>query len=143
MTTLNPPTSPKMGKARLNTSIIAMLNPSRHIFRDWTPLPFSVHEDVGLEVGKEVIKKIAEALGHPMSAAPSSKDSREMMMDKLWRTHGLDEVEKGECGPQLGKCLHDIITDQNDAPGPSPPLLYPGGQQTDTTHNSRTHWFGQ
>jgi hypothetical protein len=27
-----------------------------------------------------------------------------MMMDKLWRTHGLDEVEKGECGPQLIKC---------------------------------------
>jgi hypothetical protein len=47
-----------------------------------------------------------------MPAAPSSKDSREMMMDKLWRTHGLDEVEKGECGPQLEKCLHDdVITD--------------------------------
>jgi hypothetical protein len=29
-----------------------------------------------------------------------------------WRTHGLDEVEKGECcGPQLKKCLHDVITD--------------------------------
>jgi hypothetical protein len=88
-----------------------MLNPSRHIFRDWTPLPFSVHEDVGLEVGKEIIRKIGEALGHPMPAAPSSKDSREMMMDKFWRTHGLDEVEKGECGPQLKKCLHDVITD--------------------------------
>jgi hypothetical protein len=46
-----------------------------------------------------------------MPAAPSSKDSREMMTDKLWRTHGLDEVEKGECGPQLKKCLHDVITD--------------------------------
>jgi hypothetical protein len=34
-----------------------------------------------------------------------------MMMDKLWRTHGLEEVEKGECGPQLKKCLHDVITD--------------------------------
>jgi hypothetical protein len=67
-----------------------------------------VHEDVGLEVGKEIISKIAEAIGHPMPAAPSSKNSREMMMDKLWRTHGLDEVEKGECGPQLKKCL---ITD--------------------------------
>ena len=100
-----------MGKARPNTSIIAMLNPSRHIFRDWTPLPFSVHEDVGLEVGKEIIRKIAGALGHPMPAAPSSKDSREMMMDKLWRTHGLEEVEKGECGPQLKKCLYDVITD--------------------------------
>jgi hypothetical protein len=42
-----------------------------------------------------------------MPAAPSSKDSREMMTDK----HGLDEVEKGECGPQLKKCLHDVITD--------------------------------
>jgi hypothetical protein len=86
-----------------------MLNPSRHTFRDWTPLPFTVHEDVGLEVGNEIIMKIAEALGHPMPAAPSAKDSREMMMDKLWRTHGLDEVKKGECGPQLKKCLHDVI----------------------------------
>jgi hypothetical protein len=88
-----------------------MLNPSRHIFRDWTPLPFSVHEYVGLEVGKEIIRKIAEAIDHPMPAAPSSKDSREMMINKLWRTHGLDEVEKGECGPQMKKCLHDVITD--------------------------------
>jgi hypothetical protein len=76
-----------------------MLNLSRHIFREWTPLPFSVHEDVGLEVGKEIIRKIAGALGLPMPAAPSSKDSREMMMNKLWRTHGLDEVEKGEWPP--------------------------------------------
>jgi hypothetical protein len=67
----------------------------QHIFRDWTPLPFTVHEDVGLEVGKEIIRKIAEALGHPMPAALSAKDSREMMMDKLWRIHGLDEVKKG------------------------------------------------
>jgi hypothetical protein len=88
-----------------------MLNPSSHIFRKWTPLPFSVHEDIGLEVGKEIIRKIAGALGHPMPVAPSSKDSREMMMDKLWRTHGLDEVEKRECGPQLKKCLHDVIKD--------------------------------
>jgi hypothetical protein len=88
--------SPIMGKARPNTNIIAMLNPSHHIFRDWTPLPFSVHEDVGLEVGKEIIRT--------MPAAPSSKDSREIMIDKLWRTHGLDEVKKGECGPQLKKC---------------------------------------
>jgi hypothetical protein len=96
-----------------------------------------------------------------MHAAPSSKDSREMMMDKLWRTHGLDEMKKGECGPQLKKCLHDVITDLGHISeadvkeqitirmaktmhqdGPSPPLLYPG-QQTDKTHNSRTHWFCQ
>jgi hypothetical protein len=89
-----------MGKARSNTSIIAMLNPSRYIFRDWTSQQFPEHEDIGLEVGKEIIRRIAEALGHPTpaAAAPSAKDSREMMMDKLWRTHGLDEVEKGECG---------------------------------------------
>jgi hypothetical protein len=55
-----------------------------------------------LEVGKEIIRKIAEAL----TAAPSSKDSHEMMMDKLWRTRGLDEVEKGECGPQLKKSVY-------------------------------------
>jgi hypothetical protein len=62
-----------------------------------------------------------------------------MTIDKLCRTHGLDEVKKGECGPQLKKCLHDVIKDlghlnevdmkeqitlrmtkQNDAPGSSP-----------------------
>jgi hypothetical protein len=59
-----------MGKARPNTSIIAMLNPSRHIFREWTPLPFSVHEDVGLKVGKEIIRKIAGALEVDHSAKP-------------------------------------------------------------------------
>jgi hypothetical protein len=72
MVTPKPP-SHKMGKARSNTSIIAMLNPSRHIFRDWTPLPFTVHEDVGLEVGKEIIRKIAEALGHPIARGPICK----------------------------------------------------------------------
>jgi heterodisulfide reductase subunit A-like polyferredoxin len=70
-----------------------------------------VHEDVGLEVGKEIIRKIAGALGHPTPAAPSAKDSREMMINKLWRTHGLDEVKMGECSPQLKKCLHDVITE--------------------------------
>jgi hypothetical protein len=112
-----------------------MLNPSRHIFRDWTPQLFPVHEDVGLEVGKEIIRKIAEALGHPMPAAPSSKDSREIMMDKLWRTHGLDEVNKGGMRPPTEKVFtkrggcertDNYSNDQNDAPGPSPPLLYPG-----------------
>jgi hypothetical protein len=53
---------------RSNTSIIAMLNPSRHIFRDWTPQPFPVHEDVGLEVGNEntiIRKMVRTTLGHP------------------------------------------------------------------------------
>jgi hypothetical protein len=57
---------------------------------------------------------------------------------------GLNEVKKGECGPQLKKFLHDVITehdvtwlpkrggyeridcypnDHNDAPGPSPTTL--------------------
>jgi hypothetical protein len=68
-----------------------MFNPSRHIFREWTSLPFSVHE------------------GPPSACGPILKRlARKMMMDKLWRTHGLDEVEKGECGPQLEKCLHVI-----------------------------------
>jgi hypothetical protein len=35
-------------KSGSNTSIIAMLSPRRHIFRDWTPQPFSVYEDVEL-----------------------------------------------------------------------------------------------
>jgi hypothetical protein len=31
------------------------------------------------------------------------------------------------------------MTKANDAPGPSPPLLFDPGQQTDKIHNSRTH----
>jgi hypothetical protein len=46
-----------------------------------------------------------------MPAASSSKDSREMMMDKLWRTHGLGRSGKGGMWSKLKKCLHDVITD--------------------------------
>jgi hypothetical protein len=99
-----------VGKARTNTSIIAILNSSCNIFRDWTPQPFPVHVDVGLEVGKEIIGKIAKALGHPMPATQSAKYTREMMLHKFWRTHGLDEVNKGECGPQLKIVLRNLET---------------------------------
>jgi hypothetical protein len=78
-----------------------------------------------------------------MPAGPSAKDSREMMMDKLWRTHGLEEVKKGECGPQMGKCLQDVIMElgalnevdmkeqitirmTKTMHQDPPPLLYPG-----------------
>jgi hypothetical protein len=74
-----------------------MLNPGRHISRDWISQPFPVHEDVGLEVGKEIIMTIARALGHPMPATPSAKDSCGMMMHKIRRKDTLlDEVNKGE-----------------------------------------------
>jgi hypothetical protein len=92
-----------------------MLIPSRHIFRDWTPQPFPVHDDVGLEVGKEIIRKVAWALSHSMPATPSANDSHGMMMHKVWQTHGLDEVNKGECGPQIKKCLQqDELGDLNE-----------------------------
>jgi hypothetical protein len=68
MATLKPP-PPKVGKARSNSSIIAMLTPSRHIFREWTPLPFTVHEDAGLEVGKEIIRIMARRLGMALKAS--------------------------------------------------------------------------
>jgi hypothetical protein len=45
--------------ARSNTSILAMFNPSRHIFRDWTPQPFPVHE----------CRIVISALGHPTTPA--------------------------------------------------------------------------
>jgi hypothetical protein len=66
-----------------------------------------------LEVGKEIIRKIAEALGHPMPAAPSSKDSREINDDgqTLADTWARRSGKKGECGPQLKRSLHDVITD--------------------------------
>jgi hypothetical protein len=63
--------------------------------------------DAGLEVGKEIIRKMARVLSHPIPA--SAKDSRGMMMHTIWQTHGIDEVNKGECGPQIKKFLLDII----------------------------------
>jgi hypothetical protein len=134
-----------------------MLNPSRrHIFQDWTPQPFPVHEDVGLEVGKVIIRKMAKALGHPTPATPSARDSREMMMNRFWRTHGLDEVHKGKCGPQLKKCLRDVITELGDLNEVNmkeqitiritktmhPPLLH-SSRLIRTAHNCRTPRFRQ
>jgi hypothetical protein len=51
------PHSRQASQSRSNANIIAMLNPNRHIFRKWTPQPFPVHGDVGLEVGSAIILK--------------------------------------------------------------------------------------
>jgi hypothetical protein len=64
--------------------------------------------DTGLDVGKEIIRKMARVLGHPIPA--SEKNSRGIMMHTIWQTHGIDEVNKGECGPQIKKFLLDVIT---------------------------------
>jgi hypothetical protein len=57
---------------------------------------------------------MARAVGHPMPATFSVKYSRGMIMQNFWRTHGLDEVNKGECGPQAKKCLQDVIMELCD-----------------------------
>jgi hypothetical protein len=30
-------------------------------------------------------------------------------MLKLWKTHGLDDVCSGECGPQMKRCWNDVV----------------------------------
>jgi hypothetical protein len=35
-------------------------------------------------------------------------------MHKFWRTHGLDEVNKGESDPPMKKCLQDVIITELD-----------------------------
>jgi hypothetical protein len=81
------------------------------MFREWTSQPLPVHSEVALEVGREIILKIARAIGHNTPAFPSAKDSRRMMMRQFWKKYGLNEVYGGECGPQVQRCMKDILED--------------------------------
>jgi hypothetical protein len=94
-----------------NSSIIASINPSRHNFRGWNPQPYPIHEDVGMEVGKELLKRMNRALRYPEPAFQSTKVIREMMMTKFWQKHRIEDVHKGSCGHEIQWCLHDIIKD--------------------------------
>jgi hypothetical protein len=94
-----------------NPSIIASINPIRHIFRGWNPQPYPIHEDVGMEVGKELLKRMNRALKYPEPAFQSAKVIREMMMTKFWQKHRIEDVHKGSCGHEIQRCLHDIIKD--------------------------------
>ena len=111
-TTLPPIRLPS--QSRLNTSIIATIDPRKHIFREWTPQPFTVNGDVGLDVGKTIIRHIAKALDHPTPAFPSTKDLRRMMMCRVWKTQGIDTVHAGDCGPQMQRCLQDVLEEVGD-----------------------------
>jgi hypothetical protein len=60
----------------VNESIITMLPPSRHIFRGWQHQTFPIHNDVGLEVARTIVLKIATAINQPTPAIPTTKDMR-------------------------------------------------------------------
>jgi hypothetical protein len=34
-----------------------------------------------------------------------------MMMTKFWQKHTIDDIHNGSCGPEIKRCLHDIIND--------------------------------
>ena len=34
-----------------------------------------------------------------------------MMMHSVWKSNGIDTVHAGECGPQMQRCLQDVIED--------------------------------
>jgi hypothetical protein len=34
-----------------------------------------------------------------------------MMMTKLWQKPRIDDFHNGSCGPEIQRCLHDIIRD--------------------------------
>jgi hypothetical protein len=50
-------------------------------------------------------------LKYPEPAFQSTKDIRDMMMTKLWQKHRIDDIHNGSCGPEIQRCLHDIIRD--------------------------------
>jgi hypothetical protein len=73
-----------------------------------------VHEDVGLEVGKEIIYQEDSRGTRPPNACcgPICKRLARNGDGQTLADPWLDEVKKGECGPQLKKCLHDVITER-------------------------------
>jgi hypothetical protein len=55
---------------------------------------------------------MARALNQPMPSLPTTKEMmRSMMMHQLWQKHTIDEVNEGRCGPQMQRCLNDVITE--------------------------------
>jgi hypothetical protein len=32
-------------------------------------------------------------------------------MHQLWRNHTIDEINEGRCGPNMQRCLNDVITE--------------------------------
>jgi hypothetical protein len=73
---------------------------------------FPIHNDVGLEVARIIVLKMVRALNQPMPSLPTTKEMmRSMMMHQLWQKHTIDEVNEGRCGPQIQRCLNDVITE--------------------------------
>jgi hypothetical protein len=64
---------------------------------------------VGTEVGKALLKRMNRVLKYPEPAFQSTKDIRDMMMTKLSQKHRIDDIHYGSCGPEIQRCLHDII----------------------------------
>jgi hypothetical protein len=97
----------------MQVRIIAMLNPSRHVFRkEWTPQPFLVHGDVGLEVGRRAtILKTATVLNHRTPAFNHKRlkqDNEAQTLADTWK-HGIGKVSSRDCGPQMKRCLNDVV----------------------------------
>jgi hypothetical protein len=97
-----------------NESIINMLQPSRHIFRGWQHQTFPIHNDVGLDVARTIVLKLATATNQPKPAIPTTKDMRRIMMTQLWRNRTIEEINEGRCGPDMKRCLNDIISELGD-----------------------------
>jgi hypothetical protein len=98
-------------KTMVHSSIITSINPSRHIFRGWNPQTFPINVDVGLDVGKALLRRMYRVLKYPEPAFQSNKDLRDMMMKKLWKHRSIDDIQNGSCGPQIQRCMHDTIQD--------------------------------
>jgi hypothetical protein len=53
-----------------------------------------------------------KALKYPEPAFQSAKDIRDMIITtKFWQKNRIDDIHNGSCGPQIQRCLHDIIQD--------------------------------
>lgn len=95
---------------RRNGNIITMLYPSHNILYGWSPEVFNIHcNNVGIEVGKAILCKIAKALEEPAPRFPSIHHMRHIMMKHFWRRYTINDIIRGICGPTIQQCYHDVI----------------------------------
>jgi hypothetical protein len=97
-------------------NIITWMNPGRAFLNGWKPTIFRIHHDVGLEIGKVIVQRIATALQLPSPSFPSVHGLRGIMMKNIWKKYGITDIREGRCGESLHKCWNDIIEEIGELP---------------------------
>lgn len=88
--------------------IMSILHSHPRHMTEWVCQQFRIHCDVGIEIGKSVIHRIAKATNQPTPAFPSVKEIKEIMMRTFWQINDTPQVRSGACGIHLQRCMQDI-----------------------------------